>query len=495
MLELKNISKAYPGVQALSRVSLHIQAGEIHAICGENGAGKSTLMNIIAGNIAPDEGELIWEGNPIQPASFHAAAALGIAIVYQERSLVDELSVAENIYVGKPPLTPWGLIDVKRLTQQTRLLLQGLGLDTIDPQSLVGSLSPAQKQMVEIAKALAANPRLLILDEPTSSIGEKESRVLFQMLQQLKQAGTAIIYISHRMAEIFQIADRITVLKDGVGQGTFDAAELNPARLIQLMVGRTLQETHFASYAQPDVYLQIHQLSGSGFQDISLHLHKGEIFALAGLVGAGRTELALALFGDTPIVSGTVQLNGREIRFRHPEEAIAQGIAYVPEDRKSAGVFPERSITENVQATLLSRSFWLDASASAAATHFCEKLNIKTPSIQQKAGLLSGGNQQKVVLAKWLATQPGLLIIDEPTHGVDVGAKAEIYQILKDLTQQGLSILLISSELPEVLLLADRIGVLRQGRLVKILDKSEASESLILSLASGTYAPKSDYND
>ena len=486
MLELKNISKAYPGVQALSQVSLSIQAGGIHAICGENGAGKSTLMNIVAGNIAPDTGELIWEGVPVQLNSFSAAAELGIAIVYQERSLVDELSVAENIYVEKLPQTAWGLIDFTRLWQQTQDLLRELGLEDIAPQSPVSSLSPAHKQMIEIAKALAAQPRLLILDEPTSSIGEKESAILFQILQQLKQAGTAIIYISHRMAEIFQIADRITVLKDGVGQGSFDTVQLNPNQLIKLMVGRTLQETHFSSFVQPEVCLQVDQLRGPGFREISFQIQRGEIFALAGLIGAGRTELALSLFGDAPIYAGTVMLNGREVRFDHPAEAIAQGIAYVPEDRKSAGVFLERSITENVQASLLSKSFWLDSSAATLTTHFQGKLNIKTPSLSQKAGLLSGGNQQKIVLAKWLATQPSLLIIDEPTHGIDVGAKAEIYQILKDLTQQGLSVLLISSELPEVLLLADRIGVMRQGRLVQILDKSDATETHILSLATCT---------
>ncbi|AEE49200.1 sugar ABC transporter ATP-binding protein [Haliscomenobacter hydrossis] len=487
MLELKNISKAYPGVQALSQVSLHIQAGEIHAICGENGAGKSTLMNIIAGNIDPDDGELIWEGRPVRFNSFHAAAALGIAIVYQERSLVDELSVAENIYVQKPPLTNWGLIDFKQLRQQTLHLLQRLGLEDIAPQSLVNSLSPAQKQMVEIAKALAAQPKLLILDEPTSSIGEKESTALFKILQKLKETGTAIIYISHRMAEIFQIADRITVLKDGVGQGSFSAAVLNPEQLIQLMVGRALLASSFYTDAKNEPCLDVVQITGPGFQEISFDIKKGEIFALAGLIGAGRTELALALFGDAPIYAGKVLLNGHEVHFKHPADAIAQGIAYVPEERKSAGVFLERSIAENVQASLLSKSFWVDVSASVAATHFREKLNIKTPSLQQKAGLLSGGNQQKVVLAKWLATQPSLLIIDEPTHGIDVGAKAEIYQILKDLTRQGLSILLISSELPEVLLLADRIGVMRGGRLLQILDKNEASETLILSLAAGTH--------
>nr|HPH20704.1 ATP-binding cassette domain-containing protein [Haliscomenobacter sp.] len=240
MLELKNISKAYPGVQALNQVSLHIQAGEIHAICGENGAGKSTLMNIITGNIDPDDGELIWEGRPVRFDSFRAAADLGIAIVYQERSLVDELSVAENIYVEKPPLTSWGLIDFKQLWQQTLHLLQGLGLEDMAPQTMVSSLSPAQKQMVEIAKALAAQPKLLILDEPTSAIGEKETTVLFNILQKLKEDGVAIVYISHRMAEIFKIADRITVLKDGVGQGSFAASTLNPQQLIQLMVGRAL---------------------------------------------------------------------------------------------------------------------------------------------------------------------------------------------------------------------------------------------------------------
>ncbi len=483
MLELQHISKHYPGVKALDKVSLSIKEGEVHAICGENGAGKSTLMNIISGSVIPNEGKIWLKGQELRCKNPKEAYEKGIAIVHQERSLIDSLSIAENVFAGRAPRNKWGLIQRKKLYSQTQKLLQELGLTSLSPTRLVATLSPAQKQMVEIAKALSVNPDVLILDEPTSSVGEKETQLLFDILRDLKQKGKAIIYISHRMAEIFQIADTITVLKDGQHQGTFPAHELNQSALIKLMVGRELTTSQFPSYRQKEVMLEVEGLSGEGFNDISFQISKGEIFGWAGLVGAGRTELAMAIFGATPFMLGKLCLDGLQYQFHHPREAVEAGIAYVPEERKSLGVFLENSILENIQAVQLKQPFWMSPDTKTQATTLQKKLQIKTPSLSQKVGLLSGGNQQKVLLAKWLATQPRLLIVDEPTHGIDVGAKAEIYQILKELAEEGLSIMLISSELPELLLMADRIGVMKEGRLVDIVDKAEASEERLLKLA------------
>lgn len=485
MLELINISKFYPGVKALQGVSLSVKPGAIHAICGENGAGKSTLMNIIAGNVQPDEGSILWQGQSVQINSAKAASALGIAIVHQERSLVETLSIAENIWVEKAPRKAWGWIDQRALQQQTRQLLDELGLQQLSPQQKVSSLSPAQKQLIEIAKALAAQPQVLILDEPSSSIGERETDLLFDLLRQLKLRGVAILYISHRMAEIFQIADEITVLKDGESQGSYPAAALDAEQLIQLMVGRKLAQEPFESCAAEEITLKVEQLSGAGFSNINFDLHRGEILGLAGLIGAGRSELARALFGDQVILAGNIELSGKKVQFKHPREAIAAGVAYVPEERKTLGVFLDKSIFENIQSVFLYRQFWLKPQVYQIAEHYREKLHIKTPSLVQQAGLLSGGNQQKVVLAKWLATQPQVLIVDEPTHGIDIGAKLEIYQLLKQLSREGISILLISSELPELLLLADRIAVMQQGQITGILPKDQASETKIMNLATG----------
>lgn len=485
MLELVNISKFYPGVKALQRVSLSVKAGAIHAICGENGAGKSTLMNIIAGNVQPDEGSIHWQGESTSILSARAAQELGIGIVHQERSLAENLSIAENVFVERAPRQRWGWIDQRALIGQTQQLLNELGLHQLAPQQLVSRLSPAQKQLVEIAKALAVAPKLLILDEPSSSLGNQETRLLFGLLQQLKLGRTAILYISHRMAEIFQIADQITVLKDGQSQGSYPSAALDNEKLIQLMVGRKLAQESFASRTSKEVCLKVKQLSGTGFSNISFELHRGEILGLAGLIGAGRTELARALFGDQPIQSGTIELEGKRVQFGHPSEAITAGLAYVPEERKSLGLFLDKSMLENIQSVFLQKQFWLDPEVPKIAAHYREKLRIKTPSLAQQTGLLSGGNQQKIVLAKWLATQPRVLIVDEPTQGIDIGAKIEIYQLLKQLSNEGISILLISSELPELLLLADRIAVMQQGHIAGILPKEQASEAKIIQLATG----------
>ncbi|MEM6846048.1 MAG: sugar ABC transporter ATP-binding protein [Bacteroidota bacterium] len=489
-LELQQISKEFPGVKALDQVSVTIQAGEVHALCGENGAGKSTLMNILSGNLQPNSGSIRWKGQEVQIPDPIEAQRLGIAIVYQERSLVETLSVAENIFIRNKPRNRFGFIDFTRLHQQTKSLLERLGLSDIRPQSLVGSLSVAKQQMVEIAKALSQKPELLILDEPTASITEVETKILFSIIHRLRQEGTSIIYISHRMAEIFGISNQVSILKDGQHQGTFDIDEVTVDTLIRKMVGRDLQVQDTQSYASGRVVLEVQNLRGERFRNVSFQLRKGEIMALAGLVGAGRTELARAILGADPILGGKILLEGKQIKINHPKDAIRQGIGYLPESRKTQGLFLDMSVADNVVAANLKavaqRGVLNPQQIKQEAKGYIEQLRIVTPGSQQKVLNLSGGNQQKVVLAKWLMRQPKVFIVDEPTHGVDVGAKSEIYAILNELTRQGVSILLISSELPEVLLLSDRILVMWNGIITAELTREQATEEEIMHYASGT---------
>lgn len=488
MLSLDHISKTFPGVKALSDVSLTLQAGEVHALCGENGAGKSTLMNILVGNQQPDAGGSIQlDGQPVQISDFNQARALGIAIVYQERSLVDTLSIAENMFANRYPRTRWGLIDYRELYGQTTDLLRLLDLLHLTPRTLVGDLSPADKQMVEFGKALSQRPRILILDEPTASITEKETQTLFRIIRQRQAEGVGIIYISHRLAEIFAIADRVTVLKDGKHQATLPIGQTSPDNLIRRMVGRDITTLAKPEPVTGEVVLAVNSLAGGRFRDVSFTVGRGEIVALAGLVGAGRTEVARAIFGIDPKTSGSVSVSGRVCTIHHPADAIASGIGYVPEDRKQQGLFLDMS----VQANILAGVFAGDESTSASeqrqiATRYKDDLRIQTPTVDQPVRLLSGGNQQKCVLAKWLHLNPRVLIIDEPTHGIDVGAKFEIYQLLRALAAKGTAILLISSELPEVLALADRVLVLHEGQVNGELDGATATEEKILALASGS---------
>lgn len=486
-LQLIDISKYFPGVKALDGINFDLKPGEVHALCGENGAGKSTLMNILTGNLAPDVGEIRLNTQAVTIANPTHAARLGIAIVYQQLSLIDTLSVAENIFANFQPRNRWGFINYKALNTQTKELLGSLQMDYIQPDWLVGDLSPGEKQMVEIAKALSKNPDILILDEPTASITERETNTLFRLINGLKTAGKSVIYISHRMAEIFQIADRVTVLKDGRYQGTRELAEITSDALIRMMVGRELVEHSATSTASRQELLRVEGLSGKGFDDISFTLHRGEILGLAGLVGAGRTELAQTIFGYLPRYAGQLFLSGKSLKIKHPADAIAAGIGYVPEERKSQGLFLDKSVAENMVAASLrvasSGKLYNAAKANALAEAMREKLRIVTPHVQQEVVNLSGGNQQKVVLAKWLLTNPEVLIVDEPTHGIDVGAKAEIYALLRQLAATGKGIIIISSELPELLALADRILVIRQGQLAGELDGKEATEEKVLSLA------------
>ncbi|GAB3341384.1 sugar ABC transporter ATP-binding protein [Larkinella ripae] len=486
MLQLLHISKSFPGVRALDDVSFDVRAGEVHALCGENGAGKSTLLNLLSGNLQPDAGHLEWKGQATRMSGPAEATRQGIAIVYQQLSLVDSLTVAENIFANRQPRNRLGLIRQRPLWEAAQALLQALNLSHIKPGSLVASLSAGQKQMVEIAKALSQKPDLLLLDEPTASLTERETRTLFELIGQLKTAGKAVIYISHRLSEIFTVADRVSVLKDGTYQGTFSVSETTAADLVRRMVGRNVLIERAASSAKPEVMLTAENLSGKRFSGISFQLHRGEILGLAGLVGAGRTELARAIFGIDPLKSGTVQIGGKLAEISHPADAMRLGIAYLPEERKALGLFPDQSVTQNLVTAQppTTSAGWFDAPASATlAETYRNQLTIRAPSVKTAVGNLSGGNQQKVLLARWLLTKPELLIVDEPTHGIDVGAKAEIYTLLRQLAAKGKAILLISSELPELLILADRILVMREGQLAGELDGSTATEQHIMHLA------------
>lgn len=487
LLQLLHITKKFPGVTALQNVSLSIEEGEVHALCGENGAGKSTLMNILSGNQQPTAGEIFLDNKPVIIATNGQAQRLGIAIVHQEKSLSESLNIAENIYAGRQPVNKPGFINYTQLYDQTNILLQGLGLSYLSPKTLVKNISPAQQQMIEIAKALSLRPRILILDEPTASVTEKETAILYSIIRKLKKEKTAIIYISHRLQEIFTIADKVSILKDGKFQGTKNISATNTAELIRLMVGRDIQSLPARKSKQTEKALQLENLSGKGFDNISFSVNRGEIAGIAGLMGAGRTEIAKAIFGAEPVHSGIILIHGKAVKIRSTADAIQKGIGYIAEDRKTQGAFTEMNVAENIiaanlSAATLKKIFSYSLMHSIAET-FKKRLNIATPDVRQLLKFLSGGNQQKVVIAKWLLADTDILIADEPTQGVDAGARFEIYNLLQQEAAKGKAILLISSELPELLLLCDTIYVIRNGRLAACFSKEEATEEKIMHAA------------
>jgi ABC-type sugar transport system ATPase subunit len=487
-LKLEAISKTFPGVTALDKVDLLVEKSQILSICGENGAGKSTMMNIIAGNIQPDNGRIYLNDQLIEIKTPQSAFDQGIAVVYQHLSLVENLSVAENIYANRQPKSKLGLIKFDELHVKSQKLLKELGMGDINPSTLVSRLSQPKKQLVEIAKALSRDPSILILDEPTTSITERETHTLFEILLKLKRQGVSILYISHRLDEIFKISDRVSVLKDGRTQGTFNIGDITKDQLITKMVGREIKALRSGSTTRAEILLEVDDLTGDRFRNISFRLHRGEILGMAGLIGAGRTEIARAIFGADRVRSGSVSIKGKQVSLLdHPEAAIRNGIAYVPEERKTLGLFQEMSIQDNVIAgdlrNALSRNGYSHAKAEKLAVEMKEKLKIAAPGVQQKVINLSGGNQQKVVLAKWLLTHPDVLIVDEPTHGIDVGAKYEIYELLKNMAAEGKAILVISSDLPELIGLCDRILVIREGSIAGEVTRAEASEQTIMTLA------------
>ena len=488
VLRIQGISKHFPGVQALNDVSFDVERGSIHAILGENGAGKSTLMQIIAGAQQPDSGSLEFDNVAVRFSNPKEAQSKGIAIVYQELNLAPNLTIAENIFLGLEPRLANLFTDRKTLREQSSLILNRLRIH-LDPGTIVGHLTVAQQQLIEICKSLVRKPRLLILDEPTSSLSESESEILFRVISDLQSHGVTVIYITHRLAEVFTLCDTLTILRDGKQVRTTKVAAITEAEVVRLMVGRELLRFHRnTADKKGEIVLEVRGLTREGqYEDVSFYLCKGEIVAMAGLVGAGRSETALGIFGSPRPDQGEVWLNGKRVDVQGPEQAMRAGIAFVPEDRKTMGLVLGSSVGANISmASLrrLARGQFVDRRAEfSLIERFVRRLNVRTPGHDQRTSLLSGGNQQKVLVAKWLAVQPKVLIVDEPTRGVDIGTKAELYSLLDQLAQEGLAILVISSDLPEVLALADRVLVMCRGKLTGELDRGEATEEKIMSLA------------
>ncbi len=492
LLQIDGISKAFPGVQALKAVSFDVYPGQILALIGENGAGKSTLMKILNGVYQPDDGQLVWEGQPVTIHSPHEAQMLGISMIHQELALIPYLDAGKNIYLGREPRGRLpGTINWRRLYADAEAQLARIGL-RIDPRAAVNTLPIAQQQMVEVAKALSLNAKLIIMDEPTSSLTDRETELLFAQMRALRDAGVAVIFISHRLDEVFTICDRVVVLRDGALVGDQPISALDHDQVIRLMVGR---EVHMRFEPRPrregsEPVMRVQHLSrGSVLRDISFDLYPGEILGIAGLVGAGRTELVRAIFGADPATHGQVWIGGRWVRFSHPDQAIRNNIGLVPEDRKGQGLFLSMTVATNIIMTLLWRLATLGLirweKATQMAMEYRQRLDIRTPSVHQRVGRLSGGNQQKVVIAKWLTRKPRVLILDEPTRGIDVGAKAEIHNLMRELTDAGIGVIMISSELPEILGVSDRILVMRGGQLVGEFDPRTATQDQIIRAATG----------
>jgi len=489
ILKLTNIHKAFGGVQALAGANFELRPGEVHALVGENGAGKSTLVKVITGVHQPDAGEILFRGESVTVANPLVARRLGIAAIYQEAALFPDLDIAENIFMGRHPVRPFTRrVAWRQVYEQAAQPLRALGVD-LDPRARVRGLTVAQLQMVEIAKALSFSAQVLIMDEPTSALTLNEVADLFRIARQLRDAGTAIVFISHRLDEVFELADRVTVLRDGHYVGTHDVSEVADDELIRMMVGRTLDDLFpKMDVERGEAVLRVEGLTKERmFEDVSFELHQGEILGVAGLVGAGRTDVARAIFGVAPADRGTIWVNGQQARIYHPKDALALGIAYVPEDRQQHGLLLPMNITHNVTLPIL-REFanmgWLDQQAEAQkAQELAGRLEVRAAGLWQRACELSGGNQQKVVLAKWLAARPRILILDEPTRGIDVGTKAAVHELMNTLVSQGMAILMISSELPEILGMSDRILVMCEGSLAGHFTRAEATQEKIMAAA------------
>lgn len=488
LLELRDIVKDFPGTRALDRVQLDVEVGQVHAVCGENGAGKSTLMNIISGVFPATEGKIIYKGKEVKFNNTLEAQKLGIAIVHQEINLCPDISVRENIFLGRT-LTKSGMVDYKTMSDNSVELLKRMNSD-INPNAKVGSLSIAEQQIVEITKALSQDCRLLILDEPTSSLSVTETEELFKVIASLKADGVSILYISHRLSEIFTICDQVTIFRDGQYIDTAAVKDITNDDLISMMVGRTMENIYppKSSKIEDEVILEATNYTGKMFKNASFKLHKGEILGFSGLVGAGRSELARAVCGIDRKQSGTLKYRGKELKLKDFRQAIDNGLVYITENRKLDGLFLEYGIRANIvspclkdmtTATGLSR-----AKENETAQSYVDKIKIKVFSLEQLCGSLSGGNQQKVLFAKWLTVNPQILIIDEPTRGIDVGVRLEIYNILRDLCDQGIGVIIISSDLPEVLGLCDRVIVMAEGNVTAEFDATGMSEEAIMEAAS-----------
>ena len=491
ILELKNISKSFSGVEVLHNVSFELRPGEVHALLGENGAGKSTLVKIITGVHHPDKGEILLHGEPVHFSDARESRQAGIAAIYQELSLFPDLDVAENIFAGRQPVTTGGRVDWRKLYTEAGKLLESLGVK-LDLKQKARTLSIAQQQMVEIARAFSINAQILIMDEPTSSLTLHEVDDLFRLVRRLRAEGTAIIFISHRLEELYSLADRVTVLRDGSYVDTRSMKDVTRDDLIRMMVGRTITNLFPKQEVRAgDVILKVENLSRAGsFHEVSFELRRGEILGLAGLVGAGRTNVARAIFGVERATGGSIHVDGREVLITSPQQAIQLGLAYVPEDRQLHGLIPAMPLTPNISLPILhhfAQLGWLqDKSERKSAYDAALQMEVRANNIWQLARELSGGNQQKVVLAKWLSTNPRILILDEPTRGIDVGTKAAVHGLMSKLASEGMAILMISSELPEILGMSDRVIVMREGHVTGHFSRAEATQENIISAATQT---------
>jgi len=491
ILRMNGIVKRYPGVLALDKVDFDLRAGEVHALVGENGAGKSTLMKVLSGAIPMDAGEIYLDGQNMEILSPHHAQQLGISMIYQEFNLSPYLSVAENIFLGREPLRRWvAFIDWSRMYSDARDILARINV-SLDVRRPVNELSVAEQQMVEIGKALSFNAKILVMDEPSATLTEHELTSLFNLIRSLKQQGIGIIYISHRIEELFEIGDRVTVMRDGKRIDTTNVRDVDKEQIIRMMVGRKITaEFPKQKFERGPEILKVDNLNRAGvLKNISFSVHRGEIVGITGLVGAGRTELVRAVFGADPIDSGEVLLDGRKVKVRSPQDAIKLGIGLLTEDRKNQGLVLGMKLRENVTLSgldLLVKRIFIDRDKERSETErYVKELQIKTPSIEQFVKNLSGGNQQKVVLAKWLFTKSRMLLFDEPTRGIDVGAKREIYHLMNELVARGVGVLMISSELPEVLGMCDRIIVMHEGRIAAEIPQSEATQEKVMHYATG----------
>jgi ribose transport system ATP-binding protein len=492
ILEVKNVSKSFPGVKALDNVSFDLRKGEVHALVGENGAGKSTLMKILSGVYQPDTGTIRYKGKPVVFRDVNQAHEAGIGIIYQELNLIPHLSVAANIFIGREPLTRFGTLDEKKMNADAAELLNRLNLH-LDPTIKLNKLPVSKQQMVEISKALSVNSEVLIMDEPTSALSETEIDELFEVIHTLRDRGVAIIYISHRLDELRHIVDRISIFRDGHSVSTDDFTAISSTEIVSRMVGRQIEAIFPPKQNVPttEKILEVHHIVRKGIlHDISFDLYRGEILGIAGLMGAGRSELARAIFGADPINSGEVIINGRKVALKSPSDAINAGIAYLSENRKDEGLAVRMQLAENItmaNVQEISRRFGVLSrnQEMQAAQHYVRDLNIRTPSLTQVVNHLSGGNQQKVVVAKWLFCNSKVLIFDEPTRGIDVGTKYAIYELLGSLASEGRGVIMISSDLPEILGLTDRVLVLHEGSLAATLTTTETTPPEILRYAAG----------
>lgn len=489
-LRLEGIVKTFPGVRALDGVSFTVMPGEVHALMGENGAGKSTLMKVLGGIYQPEEGQIIVSEQPVVMSTPLEAKAKGIVFIHQELSLAEELSVAENVYLGELPRKRFGLVDWDTLYSKTDAILEKLKVG-FDAKTRVGDLSIANQQMVEIARALTVDAKAVIFDEPTASLTDAEKVVLFEVIADLQSRGVGIIYISHRMEEIFKITDRISVLRDGTYRGTVNTAETDEEAVTQLMIGRSLDLTKTAStHELGDVALEVRGLTcGDLYRDVSFEVRRGEVVGFYGLVGAGRTEIAETLFGLRDPSAGTILLDGEEVTIHSPADAISRGISLVPEDRKGQGLVLGMNCRDNMTLPqvddLTAGPFVAEGSEIAIFDQYRDRLDIRTPGWKQVVGNLSGGNQQKIVIGKWLSMHPSVLIVDEPTRGIDVGSKSEIHNLIRELAAQGYAVIVISSEMPEVLHVSDRIVAMYSGRIMRTFTSEEVTEDNLIQAISG----------